>query len=720
VYQIELERPFLIRNSKVYKFTTMRFPPLIFWFVPQTHRMRTTIPITRCFLAGTVEIPPVSNATGEEEICNPDLGSIPLSSMASVWEGRSVVKSSGNYVDELFLEQGPLYAHQEELKPLPVPSLKDTVMRFLPTALPLAESEEEAETLKQACENFEKQAMPLQQRLEARLEQTKRIKTSWLQSLWQKGYLETRDPLNFFISYYFLLNDKDTPLPSDACPAITKAAALCRTAVDYAEQITQGQKAPDEMGKKNKKQFSCSTGYKYMFHTCRIPALGEDSYHIYNPYIHRHVVVACRGRFFEIPLEDDEGNLLSRKDLEELLQTCVEQSEVPQDSSLELGWLTTMDRNDWARARATLVERGGPGMAKALERLESALLMVNLDVDTNVYSLQDQAINFYHGRITGGCNRWWDKSIQLAVTRSGAWSYLGEHSMMDGLLPVEFCRHLLTKGTFKLQDAAADDDVSKNVSTQSSLKKNQAKDIFQDVFVGLSVQDQQAIAQHIEKAKSDFSQHANGLEMHVEHFTKYGADFIKHTGCSSDAYAQMAIQIAGYRLFGKSVATYESTQTRAFLHGRTEATRTVSPNSAAFCEAMGKKPQEDTIETRKKKLKMLQEAAFSHSWYSKKASMGLGVDRHFFGLSQMLKEGEEAPELFQHPTFLRSKYWRLSTSTLPTCPGFGPVVDDGLGIGYFVSDNELCFNIAGRTKHGYAERFGFLLSEALDEMHTLR
>jgi hypothetical protein len=47
------------------------------------------------------------------------------------------------------------------------------------------------------------------------------------------------------------------------------------------------------------------------------------------------------------------------------------------------------------------------------------------------------------------------------------------------------------------------------------------------------------------------------------------------------------------------------------------------------------------------------------------------------------------------------------------------VVEDGLGIGYAVYDNDMLFNIAARTKTGYADLFGRLLSEALDEMKTL-
>ena len=47
---------------------------------------------------------------------------------------------------------------------------------------------------------------------------------------------------------------------------------------------------------------------------------------------------------------------------------------------------------------------------------------------------------------------------------------------------------------------------------------------------------------------------------------------------SPDAYAQMAIQLAYYRLKGTVRATYESAQTRKFLAGRTEVRAAPRPS----------------------------------------------------------------------------------------------------------------------------------------------
>jgi carnitine O-acetyltransferase len=55
-------------------------------------------------------------------------------------------------------------------------------------------------------------------------------------------------------------------------------------------------------------------------------------------------------------------------------------------------------------------------------------------------------------------------------------------------------------------------------------------------------------------------------------FDGFGSDFIKKSGNPPDAFVQVAMQLAAYRLFGETVGTYESTQVRPFRHGRTEVT----------------------------------------------------------------------------------------------------------------------------------------------------
>jgi carnitine O-acetyltransferase len=225
-------------------------------------------------------------------------------------------------------------------------------------------------------------------------------------------------------------------------------------------------------------------------------------------------------------------------------------------------------------------------------------------------------------------------------------------------------------------------------------------------------------------AKSDFCTLVSDHEQHVQSFQGYGGTFIKKAGYSPDAYAQMAIQVAAYRLHGKQVGTYEATQMRPFLHGRTETTRTVSKESALFVKRMGMLAifQDNAASVDKKKI-LLKNAVNSHVKYIGGAAKGKGVDRHFFGMAMLADEKDKIPDLYSDPVFIRSKTWKVSTSHLTHENienwGFGEVVPDGLGVAYAVKSDSCIFNISARKEHGWTEKFGHLLEEALLEMKGL-
>ena len=228
-----------------------------------------------------------------------------------------------------------------------------------------------------------------------------------------------------------------------------------------------------------------------------------------------------------------------------------------------------------------------------------------------------------------------------------------------------------------------------------------------------------------ETAKANFDKLISAHEMQTQSFQGYGSSAIKKMGYSPDAYVQMAMQLATYRLWKEQGGTYEATQVRPFLHGRTETTRTVSPASEAFIKTMGLRPKRDELDDskRKEKIALLKEAVSSHVKYIGNAAKAMGVDRHLLGLAMSVKEGENAPDLFSHPLTARSKTWRVSTSHL-THPrfdswGYGEVVPNGVGLAYSIHPNSCMFCITALKEHGWPERLSYLLEEALLEMQAL-
>ena len=199
------------------------------------------------------------------------------------------------------------------------------------------------------------------------------------------------------------------------------------------------------------------------------------------------------------------------------------------------------------------------------------------------------------------------------------------------------------------------------------------------------------------------------------------------------------MQLASYRLFhGKQVATYQAALARYFLHGRTATARPVSPQSRAFLQAIGcndsessstpstpssSSPSSGTTATAADKMQALRLATQTLQEYQEKASNGMCVDRQLFGLSMMINENDNEkvapPKLFHDALYQRSKHWQLSTSAFIFCPGFGPVTDDGLGIGYCVAGDSCTFTVSSRKENNLVAPFCQLLHEALTEIGQL-
>lgn len=641
-----------------------------------------------------------------------------------------IVESKGNYKDELYLEKhlgGQLYSHQKDLPRLPIPSVSETLPKVLSTSLPLAECKEESELLKKHVDDFPTQATELQRLLEERRENNI-DNSSWLQHWWNTlMYLDYRESVVINVSYFFHFADdmtmtamqNTTKNSSTNHLGIRRAAAVLNGVANFRGKVCSGTLKPETVGKAATK--ICSTMYKYMFHACRIPQLQQDTYRIYDPSLHKHCVVAYKGQFFAVDfINPSTGEALPLSLIEKRLQRCVQLADKNlSDNNVppSLGWCTGCNRDNWAKARQALLDLNTPSIDKALEMLESGAVLICLDDEEAVSRNQCGAL-FLHGNTTSTYNRWFDKSIQLIFTKNGKMGLCGEHSMMDGMPVVNFSNYIGNVRYADILEMSApsyDEDIDSGV-----------KDIFGDCCDALN--NSSDVHSAVENAKIEVTKSIEDHELNSIAFHGYGANYIKSCGFSPDAYMQMALQLATYRLFQKQAATYEATQVRTFLHGRTETTRTVSPASHAFCVEMGLSPKslDEMLDNDKRKLKLnlLQKAVKSHVNYISKAAQGFGVDRHLLGLSLVDEQNKYTkPDLFKDPLYNRAKTWRVSTSHL-TSPifmnwGYGEVDRKGVGLSYMIKPDSCAFNVTARKEHDYVEGLGYFLEEALLEMKTL-
>jgi carnitine O-acetyltransferase len=188
----------------------------------------------------------------------------------------------------------------------------------------------------------------------------------------------------------------------------------------------------------------------------------------------------------------------------------------------------------------------------------------------------------------------------------------------------------------------------------------------------------------------------------------YGSRFMKEVAKTSpDAYVQLAMQLAYWRMYKEPTAVYESASIRLFKHGRTETGRSMSTESLEFIKAFD---NDEVLYDTKREL--FKRAIASQSGYMKDASTGKGIDRHMLGLRCMIKPVEqEKATMFADPAYIKTMYFKLSTSNMSPGTyfygGFGPVVPEGYGINYAIGKDDLKFSISSKKSCPATNSFKF-------------
>ena len=227
----------------------------------------------------------------------------------------------------------------------------------------------------------------------------------------------------------------------------------------------------------------------------------------------------------------------------------------------------------------------------------------------------------------------------------------------------------------------------------------------------------QRVLDKIYYAESALSDQIVASDTFVLEFTGFGKTFIVRNRMSPDSFVQLSMQLAYYRLYGKIVSQYEPVLTKAFYHGRTEAMRTATETAAKFCKIWLNPKATSSM-----KLEAMRVATQQHSAGIKLAASGKGLERHLFALSKIAeKNGIPIPDFFSSKAYKKLNNTILSSSNCgnPSLRlfGFGPVVQDGFGIGYIIRDSGLQYSIS--SKHRQTERYAHTLKQTLIDMGKL-
>eukprot|EP00611_Tribonema_gayanum_P024891 TRINITY_DN5571_c0_g5_i2.p1 TRINITY_DN5571_c0_g5~~TRINITY_DN5571_c0_g5_i2.p1 ORF type:complete len:610 (+),score=168.31 TRINITY_DN5571_c0_g5_i2:92-1831(+) len=573
-----------------------------------------------------------------------------------------------------------LLSNPLKLPRLPIPALGATMQRWLDSVRPHAEGDagkwEHAQKIAKEFEHGE--GAELHRRLverdasDAAFQGGGHYPHSYIERCWDDMYLEGRWALPINSNPVLVLQPPPKGYsPIDSDPQIATAAAFISSHVKYPSSVTSGAFEVDPG--------ICAYQHALQVGTGRIAQQDRDR--VTSHPSSRHIVVIANDRMYDLdvlspPGKDGTRTHLSPKALARELSRIRAAAKAAGPPKTSVGYLTAVDRNEWANARAILEASGGDNM-RSLKTIDSALCVLALeDVPP---AKADDVLSDAAARVfllgEAGRNRWFDKH-QLCVLPSGAAAVNFEHSYSDGMA---WCRNLgeVWHDIYGVP--------SKNVRTLAEVPTHDTHPQAKELTWKLSNHVEQAA----EAARQSYLKDCAGLGLKVLDFTSFGKGAFKGWKVSPDAGVQMALQTAFYALHGHLPAVYESASTNRFFHGRTETIRSATSESLKLVKALQASSGAGKAERRE----LLVAAANKHVEVAKAAVAGNGVDRHLAAMKHLAAElAEGGPvmgsQFYADPLYRRSCTWELSTSNVSnpflSSFSFGPVTGTGYGIGYLI------------------------------------
>ncbi|XP_068787226.1 carnitine O-palmitoyltransferase 1, muscle isoform isoform X2 [Struthio camelus] len=554
-----------------------------------------------------------------------------------------------------------LYSFQTSLPKLPVPPVEATIARYLESVHPLMDEDKYRHMEALAKEFKEKTAPQLQKYLILKSWWTTNYVSDW----WEEYiYLRGRSPLMVNSNYYAMDLLYLTPSRVQAA----RAGNAVHSMLLYRRKLDRGELPPVmALGIVP----MCSYQMERMFNTTRIPGKERDTLlHLLNS---KHLAVYHKGRFYKVWLFHG-GTLLKPRDLEMQFQRILDDPSPPQPGEERLAALTAGE--SYGRNKASL------------DAIERAAFFLTLDEEAHGYSPdKEDCMDVYaKSLLHGKCyDRWFDKSFTLVVYKNGKLGANAEHSWADA--PIIGHLWEFTLGTDRFQLGYDDGGHCRGEpNTQLAPPQRLQWDIPQEC------QDIIERSYRVAKALAD------DVDFCCFQFSQFGKGLIKRCRTSPDAFIQISLQLAHFRDKGCFCLTYEASMTRLFREGRTETVRSCTAESTAFVRSLG-----DARQSRAERQRLFKLAAEKHQHMYRMAMTGAGIDRHLFCLYVVSRYlGVQSPFLAQ----VLSEPWRLSTSQTPqqqlklfdlnkhpdhvsTGGGFGPVADDGYGVSYIISGDDL-------------------------------
>ncbi|MEM7555602.1 MAG: choline/carnitine O-acyltransferase [Cyanobacteria bacterium P01_A01_bin.84] len=587
-----------------------------------------------------------------------------------------------------------MYQYQESLPKLPLPTLAQTCDLYLQIVEPMLSEAEFLQT-QEIVKDFQAGVgVKLHNQLEMIASSTK---TSYVHDYREESFAEYRGILPINKNFGIILS----PIAQPELPVSCLAATWIADTLKFYLKIKHRELEPDRDSPRSGNQPMCMIQYDNLFGENRIPGIKRDT--MLKASSQRddkeHIIIVRNGVFYL--LEALQGDKIAPiAEIEQQIDEILAGTNLSTNSSEPpIGVLTAIERTPWAVLRQG-IEALSPENARNLGLIDSALFIVCLD-DTKPTDLVTASQNMLHG---DGRNRWFDKPLQIIFTDNGISGINVEHVGLDGYVIMRYLYEV------NQERKKAEDNITIPNSVSSTFKLPLTP------VTKLEWKLTPEIEESIRDAEKQVDTFIAAHEILVLDFQEFGRNFIKEQRFSPDAIVQLAFQLAYFRLRNKIDCVYESVHTRRFKYGRTEAMRSLTPESLELVKAITSDAAAETQYT------ALKNAVNAHVSRQKDAQQGYGVDRHFAALRRLAIAQGITPAIFQDKAYKLLGDSPICTSSLAAGMGidlfcFGQVVDHGYGIGYIIKPDAITVNVT--SKYQQTGEYIQLLRESLTDLANL-
>ncbi|GCC21009.1 hypothetical protein chiPu_0000171 [Chiloscyllium punctatum] len=561
------------------------------------------------------------------------------------------------------------FQYQDSLPPLPVPSLEESLMKYLDAVKPFLNEEE----LQRSTEIVKTFGEGIGKQLHQKLLERAKVRRNWLEDWWLlSAYLDVRMPSMLNVNFGGPAPYLEHYWPPKEGTQLERTAIAVFYMLQFWKLLRKQRLAVHKAGSVplDMDQF------RMLYCTCKIPGVARDSLvscfktEAEGP-CPSHLVVLCRGRVFIFDTEYDDHILTPPelfRQLTDIRKRCDNEPEGPGVSAL-----TSEERTHWAKVREYLISLDQKNLT-ILEYIQSSLFILSLD-DTSPPASPEDYSQICLSALTGNPTiRWGDKSYNCLSFANGTFGSNCDHSPYDAMVMVSMCYYI--------------DQTIKSV--EGKWKGSPAVRDFAWPEELVFVLDQKVL-NDIDQAKQQYYKQASDVQIVSYAFTAFGKSLIKMKKLHPDIFVQLALQLAYYKFHGRPGSCYETATTRRFYHGRTETMRPCTVEAVEWCRAML-----DPAVSNVKRQQLMMKSFARHHKLMTDCQNGRGFDRHLLGLMLIAKEeGLPVPELYLDAAFTKSGgggNFVLSTSLVGYTTVLGavlPMVHSGYGFFYRIRDDRI-------------------------------